>query len=57
MAVTDPALVNPATMPQMPEARRDRRCCKYGAGIAGALLVLVIGKWIAARRGRPGAAA
>ena len=56
MAVTDPALINPTTMPQMPKLT-ESAMLKYGAGVAGALLVLVIGKWIVARRGRSGAAA
>jgi hypothetical protein len=30
---------------------------KYGAGIAGALLVLALGKYLQARRGAPGSAA
>ena len=33
-----------------------RAMLKYGAGIAGALLVLAIGRLIAARRGEAGAA-
>lgn len=49
MAVTDPALIDPATLPQMPKlAATD--VMRYGAGMAGALLVLLLGKWLAARR-------
>jgi YjbE family integral membrane protein len=49
MAVTDPALVSPDVLPQMPKiAATDM--LRYGAGIAGALLVLALGKWLAARR-------
>ena len=55
MAVTDPALINPMTLPQMPKLT-ESAMLKYGAGIAGALLVLAIGRLIAARRGEAGAA-
>ena len=55
MAVTDPALINPTTVPQMPKLT-ESALLKYGAGIAGALLVLAIGKLMAARRGGAGAA-
>jgi len=54
MAVSDPAVVNPdawAWVPKIPQTD----VVKYGAGIAGALLVLAWGK-LAARR-RPAAAA
>ncbi|MES3012738.1 MAG: TerC family protein [Pseudomonadota bacterium] len=54
MAVTDPALTNPTTLPQIPKLT-DSAMLKYGAGIAGALLVLAIGKWIVARRAPSGA--
>ncbi len=50
MAVTDPALMNPTTLPQIPKLT-DSAMLKYGAGIVGALLVLALGKGIAARRG------
>ncbi len=55
MAVTDPALINPTTLPQIPKLN-DSAVLKYGAGIAGALLVLALGKWIVARRGPSSAA-
>ena len=51
MAVTDPALINPAIVSQMPKLT-ETTMLKYAAGITGALLVLATGKWIAARRGR-----
>ncbi|WP_157265388.1 TerC family protein [Azohydromonas aeria] len=49
MAVSDPAVIDPATlswMPKLPESATLR----YAAGIAGALLVLAWGKWAAARK-------
>ena len=49
MAVSDPALINPDVAKQMPKIV-ESAALRYGAGIAGALLVLGIGKWIAARR-------
>ena len=49
MAVTDPALVNPEIVSQIPKIVVSD-VLKYGAGIAGALLVLAIGKWVASRR-------
>ena len=49
MVVTDPALVDPSTMPSMPKLE-PTATLKYGMGIAGALLVLVIGKALAARK-------
>ena len=48
MAHSDPALVS--YVPQ-------DRAWHYGAGVAGALLVLAIGKWIQSRRGPPPEAA
>ncbi|MEO6030818.1 MAG: TerC family protein [Burkholderiaceae bacterium] len=49
MLISDPALADPAVWQQMPKiAQTD--VVKYGVGIAGALLVLAIGKWLAARR-------
>ena len=49
MMVTDPALINPDVVPQVPKwVITDT--IKYGAGIGGALLVLFLGKVIAARR-------
>lgn len=52
MAVTDPALVNPEVLPSMPKLTIDD-VKKYIAGVVGALLVLVLGKTIAARRPAP----
>ena len=48
MLVTDPALVNPDTIASMPKLVVTDTI-KYAAGIAGALLVLALGKIIAAR--------
>jgi YjbE family integral membrane protein len=48
MAVGDPALVNPDVMPQVPKLLVND-WIKYGAGVAGALLVLAIGKALQAR--------
>ncbi len=48
MAVTDPALIDPALWPNWPKLVVDDTV-RYGAGVAGALLVLVIGKWVAWR--------
>jgi YjbE family integral membrane protein len=48
MAVTDPLLVNPDVLPQVPKIVATDTV-RYGAGVAGALLVLLLGKWIAAR--------
>ncbi|GAP36434.1 TerC family protein [Piscinibacter sakaiensis] len=56
MAVTDPALVNPDVVAQLPKIVATD-AIKYGAGIAGALLVLAIGKWVQARRKSRAAAA
>jgi YjbE family integral membrane protein len=50
MAVTDPALTVPDIASWMPKLE-PTAALKYGAGIAGALLVLAVGKWLAARRG------
>ena len=49
MVVTDPALVNPDVLPQMPKIPLSDSL-RYGAGAAGALLGLALGKWIAARQ-------
>jgi YjbE family integral membrane protein len=52
MAVSDPAVVNPAAwawVPKVPQTDMVR----YIAGIGGALLVLLIGKWVAMRRPKP----
>ena len=51
MAVSDPALVNPDVVPQVPKLLVND-WVKYGAGVAGALLVLAIGKALQARPGR-----
>jgi len=49
MLVSDPALSNPDVWQQIPKlAQTD--AVKYGFGIAGALLVLAAGKWLAARQ-------
>ena len=50
MAVSDPALVNPETLPWMPKITPVDEALKYGAGVAGALLVLALGKWMLARQ-------
>jgi YjbE family integral membrane protein len=50
MMITDPALISADVVPQMPKLMVTDTL-KYGAGIAGALLVLLLGKAIAARRG------
>jgi len=49
MTVTDPALVKPDVMSSLPKIP-STDAVRYGAGIAGALLVLAIGKWLAARK-------
>jgi predicted tellurium resistance membrane protein TerC len=49
MALSDPALVNVDVLPQVPKLVVTD-ALKYGAGIGGALLVLLLGKAIAARR-------
>ena len=49
MALSDPALVNVDVLPQLPKLVVTD-ALKYGAGIGGALLVLLLGKAIAARR-------
>ena len=50
MAVTDPALINPEIVAQMPKLT-ESTALKYAAGTAGALMVLAIGKLVASRRG------
>ena len=48
MAVTDPSIAKPeawAWMPKLPQTD----VVRYGAGVVGALLVLVWGKWLASR--------
>jgi YjbE family integral membrane protein len=59
MAVTDPAIIGympstPAERPGMPPEVND--AVRYGAGVAGALLVLAWGKWAASRRAAAAAA-
>jgi len=49
MLVTDPALVNPDIVRQVPKIVVTD-LMRYGAGVAGALLVLGLGKWFASRR-------
>jgi predicted tellurium resistance membrane protein TerC len=53
MAVSDPALSNPAAWTWVPKVPQTDMV-KYAAGIGGAVLVLLIGKWIAARRPKAG---
>ena len=52
MAVTDPGLVNPDVLPQLPKFEASKTL-HYIAGVAGALLVLAIGKLLASRRAVP----
>jgi YjbE family integral membrane protein len=52
MIVTDPALVSADTLPQFPKIPTSDSI-RYAAGIAGALLVLGLGKWLGARRAEP----
>jgi YjbE family integral membrane protein len=49
MTVTDPVLVNPQVMPELPKIVAGD-LVRYGAGIVGSLLVLGIGKLLVARR-------
>jgi YjbE family integral membrane protein len=49
MALSDPALINPDVAPQMPKLVLTDTL-KYGAAMGGALLVLLLGKGLAARR-------
>jgi YjbE family integral membrane protein len=55
MMVTDPALVDPQTLPWMPKIEAGT-VLRYAAGVAGALFVLGIGRWIATRRAATAAA-
>jgi predicted tellurium resistance membrane protein TerC len=48
MAVTDPALADPSQWTWVPKLAQTATV-KYGAGLAGALLVLAWGKWAASR--------
>ncbi len=52
MAVTDPALVDAAVVPWMPKLPASD-ALRYGAGVAGALLVYALGKWLQSRRPQP----
>ncbi len=54
MVVTDPALLNPQILPQWPKVPATD-WVRYGAGAAGALLVLLMGRWLAPRRKVEGA--
>lgn len=56
MAVSDPALINPDIVPQVPKLVVTD-IVKYGAGLAGALFVLALGKYLQGRRGASGSAA
>ncbi len=49
MVVTDPAFVRADVMPALPKLVVTD-VLRYGAGAVGALLVLAIGKWVAAQR-------
>ena len=49
MMVSDPALINPDVLPQLPKMVVSDTL-KYAAAAGGALLVLLLGKGIAARR-------
>jgi YjbE family integral membrane protein len=51
MLVTDPALVNPEVMANMPKIEATA-AVRYGAGVIGALLVLGLGKYFLARRAK-----
>ena len=55
MAVSDPAVINPETLSWMPKVQ-ESATLRYAAGIAGALLVLAWGKWIAGRKPQESAA-
>ena len=56
MAVGDPAVANPDKWQWVPKVAQTDTV-KYAAGVAGALLVLVLGKWLASRKAQPAAAA
>jgi len=51
MAVSDPALANTAAWTWVPKVPQTD-VVKYAAGVIGALLVLAVGKWVAARHAR-----
>jgi YjbE family integral membrane protein len=48
MAVTDPAVVNPEVIKDIPKLVVSDTM-RYAAGVAGALLVLALGKWLSGR--------
>ncbi|AMM24854.1 TerC family protein [Variovorax sp. PAMC 28711] len=52
MAVSDPAVANMTAWTWVPKVPQTDTV-KYAAGIAGALLVLALGKWVASRRPKP----
>ncbi|GIX24734.1 MULTISPECIES: TerC family protein [Caldimonas] len=56
MALGDPAVADPADWTWMPKLPQDATI-KYAMGIAGALLVLAVGKWVARQRQPSGSAA
>ncbi|MCC7151356.1 MAG: YjbE family putative metal transport protein [Rubrivivax sp.] len=56
MAVTDPAIVNPEVLPQLPKFTVGDGT-RYAAGAVGALLVLLLGKFFATRKTAPTPAA
>ena len=49
MTVTDPVLINATVLPDIPKIEVTDMV-RYGAGISGALLVLVIGRFLSSRR-------
>ena len=53
MAVSDPSLVNPEVMPQLPKLP-DEGWIKYAAGVTGALLVYAVGRGLQVRRSATG---
>ncbi len=53
MAVSDPALINPSVVPQVPKLPAVD-WIKYAAGVAGALLVYSVGRGLQARRSATG---
>ena len=53
MAVSDPALINPGVVPQVPKLPADD-WIKYVAGVSGALLVYSVGRGLQARRSATG---
>ena len=53
MAVSDPALINPSVVPQVPKLLAVD-WIKYAAGVAGALLVYSVGRGLQSRRSATG---